>query len=124
MAASPSQALGTSQLPSPLAGHKPQYFITTGEAFIGITCMLLVLCTAAVVGRLVARRMTKAMFEADDYASLLALLILIVVAIENFFFAHYIFQMQGPGPPNMSALRGIGHVGVTLTHFLTNPNPN
>ncbi|KAL8978508.1 MAG: hypothetical protein Q9205_005922 [Flavoplaca limonia] len=73
MAASPSQALGTSQLPSPLAGHKPQYFITTGEAFIGITCMLLVLCTAAVVGRLVARRMTKAMFEADDYASLLAL---------------------------------------------------
>ncbi|KAI4265666.1 MAG: hypothetical protein LQ337_008951, partial [Flavoplaca oasis] len=120
MSSAPSQALGTSQLPPPLTGHKPRYIITTGETFIGITCMLLVLCTAAVVGRLVARRMAKTRLEADDFVSLLALLLLVVVAIENFCFAHDIFQMQEPGPPNMSALRGIGHLNLVapLTYGL------
>ncbi|KAL8847521.1 MAG: hypothetical protein Q9221_007449 [Calogaya cf. arnoldii] len=107
MSDSPNQRPGTSQFP-----RAQEYFITTGETFIGITCMLLVLCTAAVVGRLYARRMTKARLEADDYTSLLALLLLVIVAIENILFAHYFFQMQSQGPPKMSALHGIGHLNL------------
>lgn len=44
-----------------------------GEVLIGTTCMLLVLCTAAVVGRLFARRMAKVALEANDYFALVAL---------------------------------------------------
>lgn len=40
---------------------------------IGIACMLLVLCMAAVGGRLLARRRAKLRLEADDYLALVAL---------------------------------------------------
>ena len=44
-----------------------------GDVLIGVTCMLLTLCLAAVGGRLLARRMVKASLEADDYLAVGAL---------------------------------------------------
>lgn len=42
---------------------------------IGIACMVVVLCSAAVSGRFLARWMLKARIEVDDYATLAALVI-------------------------------------------------
>ena len=61
------------QLPSPLRGHPPEYFVESGKILVGITCMLLVLCIAAVGGRLAARRMSMVGLERDDYVVLIAL---------------------------------------------------
>ena len=44
-----------------------------GRVLIGITCMFLTLCTAAVIGRVVARRMVKARLMVDDYLAFAAL---------------------------------------------------
>ena len=44
-----------------------------GDVLIGVMCMLLTLCLAAVGGRLLARRMVKASLEADDYLAVGAL---------------------------------------------------
>lgn len=44
-----------------------------GDTIIGITCMLLVLCIAAVVARILARRISKLRLEADDYLALIGL---------------------------------------------------
>ena len=44
-----------------------------GDVLIGVTCMFLTLCLAAVGGRLLARRMVKASLEADDYLTVGAL---------------------------------------------------
>ncbi|KAL8835785.1 MAG: hypothetical protein Q9170_003179 [Blastenia crenularia] len=119
----PSQGSTASQLPPELTGHESQYFVSTGRTLIGITCMLLVLCTAGVIGRLVARRWAKATLQADDYASLLALFLFVVVSIENFLLAHYVFRMQGHGPPDLSPLRVIGHLalanGLTYGFLIT-----
>lgn len=43
------------------------------DIMVGVTCMLLVLCIAAVLGRLLARRMAKLQLEADDYFAVGAL---------------------------------------------------
>jgi hypothetical protein len=43
------------------------------NVLIGVTCMLLVLCIAAVGGRILARRMSKVRLGADDYLALVAL---------------------------------------------------
>ena len=40
---------------------------------VGISCMVIVLCSAAVGGRFLARWIVKARIEADDYATLAAL---------------------------------------------------
>ncbi|KAL2053800.1 hypothetical protein ABVK25_005729 [Lepraria finkii] len=58
-----------------------------GDVLIGVTCMLLTLCLAAVGGRLLARRMVKASLEADDYLAVGALVILVALAIEQFLIA-------------------------------------
>lgn len=55
------------QVAPALIGHE------TRAALIGITCMLLVLCIAAVAGRVAARRIARAALQADDYISALAL---------------------------------------------------
>ena len=60
-------------LPPAFKGHFPQYSAESGQLLIGITCMLLVLCTTVVSGRLVARRMAKVTLEADDYLVIVAL---------------------------------------------------
>lgn len=52
------------------------------NTIIGITCMLLVLCIAAVVGRILARRNLKLRIEADDYLALVALVSSIPVFLE------------------------------------------
>lgn len=51
----------------------PQMNDDAANTMIGFTCMLLVLCTATVVGRLLARRNLKLRLEADDYLALVAL---------------------------------------------------
>ena len=61
MSAAPNQAQG------------PPPDNTEGPLVIGITCMLLTLCLAAVGGRLVARRMEKVRLEADDYLAIVSL---------------------------------------------------
>ena len=53
--------------------HGPLINDDAAITVIGITCMLLVLCTAAVAGRLLARRILKLRIEADDYLALVAL---------------------------------------------------
>lgn len=73
LATSPPQSSMSPPAGLALSGHGAHYFIEAGEALIGVTCMLLVLCMAAVAGRLAARRMTRAALQADDYISLLAL---------------------------------------------------
>lgn len=61
----PEEALSRAQ--------QPMINDDAANTLIGITCMLLVLCTAAVVGRILARRSLKLRLEADDYLALLAL---------------------------------------------------
>ncbi|KAL8949500.1 MAG: hypothetical protein Q9222_004398 [Ikaeria aurantiellina] len=80
----PSHRPNNSHVPYELAGHGPQYFVSTGGIFIGVTCMFLLLCTAAVIGRFIARRWAKVPLQADDYASLLALILFVAVSSENF----------------------------------------
>ena len=67
------QASSTQGLPSPFGGHNQPESVQSGEVLIGIVCMLLALCTAAVVGRLFARRRAKVALGADDYFALVAL---------------------------------------------------
>lgn len=43
------------------------------STIIGIACMVVVLCSAAVGGRFLARWMLRARIEVDDYATLVAL---------------------------------------------------
>lgn len=50
-----------------------------GDTIIGITCMLLVLCIAAVVARILARRISKLRLEADDYLALIGLVSLVPI---------------------------------------------
>ena len=40
---------------------------------IGVTCILLVLCILAVMGRLIARRIKRTALGADDYLAIVAL---------------------------------------------------
>ena len=54
-------------------GHSKEYFHNLGGIIIGVPCILLVLCTAAVAGRLTARRMSKVALEADDFMAIIAL---------------------------------------------------
>lgn len=67
------RASSTDELHSPFEGHNPPESVQGGEVLIGTVCMLLALCTAAVVGRLFARRLAKIALGADDYFALLAL---------------------------------------------------
>ena len=53
--------------------HEPLVNDDAGDTIIGIACMLLVLCTAAVVTRILARRFMKLRLEADDYLALIGL---------------------------------------------------
>lgn len=53
--------------------HGPLMSDEDGDIVIGITCMLLVLCTMAVVARILARRISKLRLEADDYLALIGL---------------------------------------------------
>lgn len=53
--------------------HEPLVNDDAGDTIIGITCMLLVLCTAAVLTRTLARRINKLRLEADDYLALIGL---------------------------------------------------
>jgi hypothetical protein len=53
--------------------HRTQLDENAASIMVGVTCMLLVLCIAAVLGRLLARRMSKLQLEADDYLALVAL---------------------------------------------------
>ena len=46
---------------------------TGANIVIGVTCMLLVLCITAVVGRFCARRMVRVKLEADDWMAVVAL---------------------------------------------------
>lgn len=57
----------------PSRAHGPPMNSDDGDILIGIACMLLVLCMAAVGGRLLARRISKLRLEADDYLALVAL---------------------------------------------------
>ena len=50
------------------------------EILIGITSMLLALCTVAVGGRLLARRVSRVQLEADDYLVIIALVSLFPLA--------------------------------------------
>ena len=57
----------------PSRAHVPAINGDAADLMIGIACMLLVLCMAAVGGRLLARRISKLPLEADDYLALVAL---------------------------------------------------
>lgn len=43
-----------------------------GPLLVGATCMMITLCTATVILRVLARRRTKMKFWADDYLAFLA----------------------------------------------------
>lgn len=64
-------ARATSEVSSHARG--PSVNDDAGDTIIGITCMLLVLCIAAVVGRVLARRISKLRLETDDYLALVGL---------------------------------------------------
>lgn len=73
-------ASGAASIRSPSLDLKPRTSPEVGllddhevNILIGITSMLLVLCTMAVGGRLLARRMSKVHLEADDYLVVIAL---------------------------------------------------
>ena len=45
---------------------------SNGPRTIGVVCMFIVLCSAALAGRFYARRIRKASIEADDYLAVAA----------------------------------------------------
>ena len=59
---------------SPVSKENPAVdFHQLANTLIGVSSMLLCLCTVAVAGRLVVRRIAKLALEADDFAAILAL---------------------------------------------------
>ncbi|KAL8676911.1 MAG: hypothetical protein Q9186_006608 [Xanthomendoza sp. 1 TL-2023] len=60
--------------PKALIGHPAAYYHELGGIIIGVPCMLLVLCISSVVGRMMARRMTKVPLGADDFTAIFALM--------------------------------------------------
>ena len=69
----PAAVTGSPGPPSALFGQSTAYFQQLRAMLIGVPCALLVLCTAAVAGRLTARRIAKVGLEADDFVAILAL---------------------------------------------------
>ena len=58
---------------SPVSLENPAVdFHQLGNTLIGVSSMLLCLCTVAVAGRLTVRRIAKVALEADDFAAILA----------------------------------------------------
>lgn len=70
---SSSESVVIPGLPNASLLHSTNSSPDWGPIIIGISCMLLVICSAAVAGRLAARRMAKVALEADDFVALLAL---------------------------------------------------
>lgn len=54
--------------------HTSDYYHRRGGALVGVSCMLFVLCTAAVTGRFAARRLAKTILQVDDFIALSALI--------------------------------------------------
>ncbi len=71
--ASSPQSVNIPGLPKAIMLHSTSSSSDWGPIIIGISCMLLVICSAAVAGRLTARRMAKVALKADDFVALLAL---------------------------------------------------
>ncbi|KAL8933731.1 MAG: hypothetical protein Q9211_005624 [Gyalolechia sp. 1 TL-2023] len=76
--------------PPPGSGPPPglsipstQNFDRLGDILIGVSVLVLVLCTVAVAGRLVARRFVKVALEADDFVALLAWFLLAALTAEQ-----------------------------------------
>ena len=85
---------------------------------IGVTTMLIVLCTCALTGRLISRRMVKQRFGVDDYLAIGAWVCFLALATEQFILAHY----GGMDAPFAETMRALGQMkfGSTLTYtFVT-----
>ena len=72
----PQQSTGAPPVP-PV--HSEDGLRRQGAILIGVSSMLLFLCTLAVAGRLTVRRMIKATLEADDFVAIWALVSTFVV---------------------------------------------
>lgn len=70
---SPPQGPPSSGQTQAKSAQSPGHFHDMAKVAIGVSCLLLVLCTAAVTGRLLARRMAKVSLEADDLVAIVAL---------------------------------------------------
>lgn len=67
-----------------LSFQSTQDFDRLSDILIGVSAMLLVLCTLAVAGRLIARRFVKVALEADDFVAILAWVSTTAVAKETY----------------------------------------
>ncbi|KAL9119095.1 MAG: hypothetical protein Q9187_004352 [Circinaria calcarea] len=65
--ANPGFVMGFTNVPAELASDEAYLNETRGPVVIGVTTMLIVLTSAAVSARVVARRMTRAKIAADDF---------------------------------------------------------
>ena len=50
-----------------------RFLAKQGQILVGVNCLLLSLCIAAVGGRVIARRLVKATLKCDDYFAFTAL---------------------------------------------------
>lgn len=80
----PSSASPTQSLPS------AQELDRNTNILIGISAMFFVLCTLAVIGRLLARKMVKVALEADDFVAILSWVLFTGLIAEQIITAYYI----------------------------------
>ncbi|KAG6986471.1 hypothetical protein G7Y79_00082g100870 [Physcia stellaris] len=79
---------------------------------IGVPCLFLALCNAAVIGRFCARHMARLRLEADDWMALVALVLLTALSIEQFVLAHYLTRWFSDGSPTTALLDSLGRIGI------------